>query len=244
MKEFLLFSLSFLFLHNSSSAQTGVYHNDAVQLAARIVSNSNIDAEIPQHLIHSIEDALVAVAEYNSKETYLIGQTYTIHTFERVNTSTVHMMVDANANWLNKLLDGKSKIGNALLANLLDRYELDIKVLEELDDIKMLEITSSQPMNMKFIAHELSMIDDVFMTEVPLPTGDGNDIDIKKIEGGWMIAYHLKYNNCESLCKYDHYWHFGVAETGEVSFLGEYGSDLTSYLEETGSYSVVKNESK
>lgn len=243
MKRFLFFSLS-LFLSNVSSAQTTLYYNDAVELAARVVNSSNIDAEIPKHLIHSIEDALVAVAEDHSQEAYLISQTHAIHTFKHINTSSVNIMVDANANWLDKLLAGKSKIGNLPLSNLLERYKLKVQVLEELDGITMLEITSSQPMNMKFIANELSMVDDVFMTEVPLPTGDGSDIDIKKIEGGWMIAYHLKYKNCESLCKYDHYWHFGVTETGVVSFLGEYGSDLTSYMQKADTYSVVKSESK
>ncbi|MCP4439782.1 MAG: hypothetical protein GY810_12635 [Aureispira sp.] len=244
MKVTLLFSLSLFFVYSTTTAQTVSYSNDAVQLAARVVNSSNVAAEIPEHLIHSIHDALMAVAEDNSQEAYLVAQTHNIHTFKRVNTSTVHLMVDANAGWLTKLLAGKSKIGNVPFTNLLERYNLKVSVLDELEDIKMLEITSDQPMNMKFIANELSMIDDVFMTEVPLPSGDGSDIDIKKVEGGWMITYHLKYDNCESLCKYDHYWQFGVTDASQVSFLGEYGSDLSTYIDKTPNYSVVKTESK
>lgn len=208
-----------------TKADQSKYYDDAVQLAARLTSGSN-SAEIPQHLIFTIEDMLVKIANHDSKKSSVVTGQYDIHTFQFVNTHEVHVYAESAIKWVKEIEEGKEKLSNKPLQRVLERYNLKVETLSGANALSTVVFSSENPINIRFIASELSMIDGVMLTEIPAPEGDGNDIQVKQVQGGWVFTYYHKYNNCESGCTNKYYWQFGVSEAGEVNFLGEYGTQL------------------
>lgn len=203
-----------------SKAQSTSLYDDAVQLAARLVVNEP-SGNIPEHLIYSIEDALVAVAENHSVAAQAVSHKYNIHTSPTTNTSHLRIIVGKEAKWLGNLTQSP-------IQTMLPGYTFDIQEIETTDAYTVLRLQSPAALNMKFIANELSIIDDIWMVELPSSAKDGNDIKLRKVEEGFIITYSYKTGNCETGCEETHYWEFGVSPNGDVSFIGEHGSDLAS----------------
>jgi hypothetical protein len=61
------------------------------------------------------------------------------------------------------------------------------------------------------------------MVELPAQNGDGHDIKAKRINGGWVLSFIYKYEDCISGCKKQCDWQFGVDYDNQVKFLGLYG---------------------
>ena len=49
---------------------------------------------------------------------------------------------------------------------------------------------------------------------------------MRQVEEGFLITYCYKAGNCDTGCEETHYWQFGVKSNGEVTFIGEHGTDL------------------
>lgn len=200
-------------------SQESPFYKDAVQLAARIVEESSTEI-IPQDLIHSVEDALAALAENNSSATNAVIYKYSIHALESTNTSNIRLVVDKGAKWVNDLT--KTPIHQAFP----NSKAFDIVEGESTADFTVLELTGKKPLNMKYLANEVSVVNDVWMVEIPVEKKDGNDIQIKKIPNGYLFTFAYKFKNCDIGCEEAHYWEFSVVNGEMVEFVSEYGSDL------------------
>lgn len=215
-----LFSILFFSAWSICQAQDSQYYNDAVQLAARLVVN-DLSADIPEHLVYSIEDALVAVSENPSVAAQAVSLKYDIHTSPIANTSNVRIIVGKETKWLKDL--SKSPVHKMLPA-----HTFNVKMVEETDSYIVLNVASETALNMKFVANELSILDDIWMVELPSNHMDGNDIKLRKINEGFIITYSYKTGNCSTGCEETHYWEFGVEPDGSITFIGEHGSDLAN----------------
>ena len=215
-----LFSITtlFVFIISVTQAQDSEYYQDAVQLAARLVADQP-EGEISEHLIYSIEDALNAIAESPFAAANAVSNKYNIHTQASANTSNVRIIVGKDVAWA-------TDFSQAPIQKLLPNYELTLSQVEETDSYFVLDVASTRALNMKFIANEISVIDDIWMVELPSEAKDGNDIKLRKVEEGFIITYSFKSGNCNTGCEETHYWEFGVKLNGDVEFIGEHGSDL------------------
>ena len=189
-----------------SQAQFDDFSEDALQLAARIVEN-NQSHVIPTKLIYQLANAVV--------------HQYDIHPMNLANTENVFVIVDKNSLWIENL-------SNTPIHNLVpEPSKLSLKVKEETNDYSMLELSYNDPINMKFVANEVSVLDDVWMVEVPIQSMDASDIQVRKISNGFIFTYIYKFKGCETGCEEAHYWEFSVSDNGMVEFINEYGSDIT-----------------
>lgn len=206
---------------------------DAVQLAARSAAALNESAEISNNMAAELAVALEAIALDDSDPAYMVTQRLNIHTFPYANTSNIRVYLDASAKWAKQLADDKKELEQTPLREWASLHNLSISSREEMDGIVMLELKSSDAKNMKYIANEVSFESDVIMVEVPAPSGDGHDIQAKRVHNGWMITYIYKYKDCLSGCKKQYQWQFGVSNDGLVEFMGAYGEMPPVLLDES-----------
>jgi len=218
IKLFSISTLFVLFAVSVSQAQNSAYYNDAVQLAARLVAEEPT-GEISEHLIYSIEDALNSVAQSSSVAANAVAHKYSIHTSPTANTSNVRIIVGKDAEWIENLTQTP-------IHKIVPTFELKIALIEETDSYVVLDVSSERAINMKFIGNEISVIEEIWMVELPSIAKEGNDIKLRQVEEGFIITYCFKAGNCETGCEEKHYWEFGVKPNGEVTFIGEHGTDL------------------
>lgn len=232
-----LFSVTILLSMMQSyliQAQDSEYYKDAVQLSARLVEKE-FSYEIPEHLIYSIEDALTAVSHCSFLAANTVCHQYDIHSSPTTNTYNLRIIVGKDAAWSEDL--SKTPI-HKIFPFLM------VKQHEETDAYFVYDISSENPINMKFIANELSVIDDIWMVELPSVSKTGNDIKLNRDEAGFFtILYSLKMGSCEVGCNDRHYWKFKVSPGGDVEFLGEHGADLSnSEKEEKDFFSLLDEQ--
>jgi hypothetical protein len=216
-------------------AQNSEYYKDAVQLSARLVEK-NFSYEIPEHLIYSIEDALIAVSHSSFLAANVVCHKYDIHSSPTTNIHNLRLIVGKEAAWSNDL-------SNTPVHQIFSF--LTVKELEETDAYYVYDISSAKAINMKFIANELSVIDDIWMVEMPSLSKTSNNIKVAQNENGsFTIVYSLKMGSCELACNDRHYWKFEVSPGGNVQFVGEHGADLSNPEKEEKDFFSLLDEQK
>lgn len=222
---FMLILLFFIFFSFNTKAQNDSYSNDAVQLAARLVANQPT-GEISEHLIYSIEDALIAVAQSPYVAANAVTHRYSIHTNPTVNVNNARIILSKEAAWSKNIAENP-------IQKILPNYEFTLEVTETTDTYVILNFTSQKTINMKFIANEISYLENVWMVELPTSSLHKDDIQLKEIEGGYILTYIYHTGSCEGACGETHYWNFEVEHNGTVKFLGEHGVDLALNSQDT-----------
>lgn len=222
---FTLTILSFIFLCSNVQAQDNSYSKDAVQLAARLVANQSV-GDISEHLIYSIEDALMAVAQSTYVAASAVAYRYDIHTSPTENTTNLRIILGKEAAW-------SQNISENPIQKILPNYKFTLEVTETTDAYVVLNLSSEKAINMKFIANEISFLEHVWMVELPTASLNKDDIRLKEIEDGYLLTYVYHTGSCEGVCGETHYWTFEVKHNGRVKFLGEHGADLAVNSQDT-----------
>lgn len=227
MKQVLLSVPFFLASLTGTQAQETqpTLHDDALQLAGRLASMLGESPTIPTAQVQAMEQALWAVAHSDLPQAKLVCEEYQIHTFPKSNLFDIQFYVESGVQWAQELANGKAS-ENAVLAKIMAEHQLQAELLSDENGLMAFRLHAENAVNARYIANQLSMVDPVLLTEVPIVEGDGNDISIKNVQGGWLITYSLRFNNCSIVCKNEHSWQFGVTTGGEVVFVGEYGDSL------------------
>ncbi|BDS13471.1 hypothetical protein [Aureispira anguillae] len=218
-----LFSIVILLvilINSTSIAQNSTYHKDAIQLAARLTTDK-ATSSISEHLIYSIEDALVAVSEDPSIAANAVTYRYDIHASEIANVSNIRIIIGKESDW------GKDLSQNPI-QRTFPAYDLKLEVVETTDAYIVLDASSTKPLNMRFVANEISILDGVWMVELPGGSSTDSDIKLRVVEEGYIITYSYQTGDCLGSCDEVHYWEFGVEHNGNVTFLGEHGADLAA----------------
>lgn len=210
--------LSSIFFSFKGQTQDDSYNKDAIQLAARLVVSQST-GEISEHLIYSIEDALIAVAQSPYVAANAVAHRYDIHTSPTANISNARIILGKEAAWSQDISDNP-------IQKILPNYKFTLEVIESTDAYVVLNLSSKRAINMKFIANQISYLENVWMVELPTASLNKDDIRLKEIEGGYLLTYVYHTGNCDGTCGETHYWNFEVEHNGNVKFLGEHGVDL------------------
>ena len=226
MKRLLMLILSFfIFFSAKVQAQYDSYSKDAVQLAARLVMNQPT-GEISEHLIYSIEDALVAVAQSPYVAANAVAHRYDVHTSPTANVKNARIILGKEATWSENMSENP-------IQKIFPNYEFTLELIETTDTYVVLNFSSEKTINMKFIANEISYLENVWMVELPTKALNKDDIRLKEIEGSYLLTYVYHTGSCEGACGETHYWNFQVEHNGNVKFLGEHGVDLAVNSQDT-----------
>lgn len=207
--------VSGLWLNAQNLSQT------ALQLAARRVEHSQ--ADIPLGIAHEIQKALDAfMASTDSK--VLEVKSHNIEIYEQVNLKNLNLWL-AEDSPLAKLYSQDLQASTSLSA-YLEPYALEVSGVEFREGTSILQVEARSPINMRYLANELSMQLEVDLIEVPMPKHKTSDISIRMLNGNdWVLYYHL-FVEGDGLEKGYHVWEFSYSQSEGLHFVAEYGPQL------------------
>jgi len=214
------------------------YRKDATRLALRLqagngASYSDISADVPKATVESIYDALIAVHQSKLKSAKAVTQTHKLHTFPTPSVDRFFVVYKRDATWATPLRLGDNITDSKEINSLLEDYSLKIDRHVDWDEEhNSFNIIASNSLNVAPVAKAFSQIEDVVLVDMLKPNGDGNDIEIKKLNNGWELSYMIKFDSCISGCKKKHIWTFKIDHNNEVSFIGESGDSLPDWMTE------------
>ncbi len=211
------------------------YKKDAARLALRHLSNQNpydkLPALLPRELVGSIYDALLAVHTSEVKEASIVTNKHRLHTFPIPSIDGFQVIYEKKAIWGIKEDTDDLQITNNEIGNLLESYQLKIDSHGEWDEEhNFFHVRTTEFINVAPILKAISSLRGVKLTSDLIPNGDGNDIELRKIEKDWLIDYIIKFDNCISGCKNKRTWRFRVSESGKVTFIKVFGEPLPSWM--------------
>lgn len=211
------------------------YMRDATRLALRHASKGSdyhsVEIEAPRDMVISIYNALIAVHQTSGAESNLVTKVHKLHTFPVPSVDNFQVIYERNAKWATPLRLGDCSTTNDEINGLVEKYDLLINNnIEWDDDHNSFNVRSSQSLNIAPIASSFSNISGIYKTDLLVPSGDGNDIEVTKNENTWTISYIIKFDSCFSSCKKQHRWVFEVEENGKVNFIEESGDELPSWM--------------
>ena len=193
---------------------------DALQLAARRVEHRQ--ADIPNDLALQIEAALEALRQ-SSDEKALEVQRHGIKAYPQVNTESLDIWLAENSALAEAYLADPQAYTS--LSPYLEPYGLTVKNVSNKAGSLVLHVEANYPVNMRFLADELSMNLEIDMVEVPMPKHRQTDITARMLNGGdWVLHYHLFFDQSSFEEGY-HVWEFNYSKENGLQFVAEYGAD-------------------
>lgn len=212
-----------------------IYKIDATRLAIRLLSKEQRSSvqtvRVPEELVQSLYNALVAVrvSDYSAIDT--IARIYYVRTFPVPNVEHITLMFEHDAEWIEPLKQRKDSTGSPSINRLIREYNLVMTKMTYVDEERGgLTLQSREPINIPALTLKFFTEEGVLAIEETLTFGDGNDINISRTKEGWEVVYSLRFGNCVNQCDQKHDWTFTVSEGGEVSYLGNEGNTIPPWL--------------
>ena len=210
-----------------SNHQKNQYKKDATRLALRqlVGGNSfeNLDAEVPKEMVESIYSSLIAIHTSGLPEAEIVTTQHKLHTFPTPTVDRLIVIYKRDATWAIPLRLGDDVTDNDKINELSEKFKLKIDRHVEWDEEHFsFNMRAEESLNLAPLAKDLSTVESVTLVDMMEPNGDGNDIELKKLENGWEINYIIKFDRCISGCKKRHTWSFEVIN-GKVNFKEESG---------------------
>lgn len=213
------------------------YRKDATRLALRLVSKNNdfksINANAPEQMVESIYSSLVAVHQSEHTMAKKVTQKHKLHTFPIPSVDRFFVVYKREAVWAKPLRLGDTTTDSEEINSLLEKYGLVIdKHVDWDEDHNSFNVRANKSLNLAPVAGDFSKIDGIVLVDLLMPSGDGNDIEIQKIDNGWEFNYMIKFDSCITGCQKKHVWTFKVLNNENVEFVGESGDDLPEWMSE------------
>ncbi len=213
------------------------YKKDATRLALRLVSNDGdyhaLNAEAPKEMVSSIYNALVAIHQSEHPMAKLVTRTHKLHTFPKPSVDRFFVVYKREAPWAKPLRLGDTSTDSEEINSLLDQYGLVIdKHVDWDEEHNSFNVKAKESLNIAPIANAFSSVEEIVLVDLLMPNGDGNDIEIVKLDNGWELKYMVKFDSCISGCKKKHIWTFKVIDGKQVIFVGESGDELPAWMSE------------
>jgi hypothetical protein len=212
-----------------------IYKVDATRLAIRLLSKeqrlSKQTVKVPEDLVQSIYNALVAVrlSDYSAVDT--IASIYYIRSYPTPNVEHLTLMFEHDAPWIEPLKRKVDTTASPSINRLIREHNLMMTKMVYVDEERGgLTLQSREPINIPALTMKFFSDEGILAIEETLPYGDGNDININRTAEGWEITYSLRFGNCVNQCDKIHDWKFAVSASGEVSFLGSSGHSIPPWL--------------
>lgn len=230
----------------AQSLPVDYYHDDAVQLVARLVADDNTTDELPATLIDSVEFILWRVQSCDHPKAKIVAEKYAIHARQSCNTHSFSFIVDGKVSWAQRLIDQQTDLSRTPLQEIVAAYKgTGIRLISHAGGLFHFAFYSERNMNMSFFSRQISMLRDIDMvflgTSVQSSPTDfyPYDIRLRRISAGWIVSFHYRES---PYADGDYHWQFGVPDKGKVRFLGEYGEvmppdyELTTQEPPTATY--------
>jgi len=233
-------SLGNLTFNNSSDKKLSEnkkqkYRKDATRLALRLISDNgeyyDLEAKVPEQEVSSIYNALVSIHESDLAEAKVVTRMHKLHTFPVPSVDQFFVVYDRTAEWAIPLRLGDMSTDSEEINNLIAEYGLVIDKHVEWDEQKnSFHIKATRSLNIAAIAKEFSKVEGVVLTDLLMPDGDGNDIEVEQVGNNLEIRFLVKFGSCITGCKSQHIWTFQVSDQNEVSFINESGDELPDWM--------------
>ena len=212
-----------------------IYQVDATRLAIRLLSKEQRAAQqtvkVPEDLVQSIYNALVAVRTSDYGAVDSISRIYYIRSFPNPNVERLTLMFEHDAPWIEPLKRKVDTTGSPTINRLIREHNLVMTKMVYVDEERGgLTLQSREPINIGALSNRFFADEGVLAIEETLPFGDGNDISISRTKDGWEVVYSLRFGNCVTQCDRTHDWKFSVSAAGEVRFLGSEGQPIPPWI--------------
>jgi hypothetical protein len=198
--------------------------NTAIQLVARM-SEKEDGLELSSTFVNSLSNALEAMLTASNPKAQEAIHTYGVKEAQPL-VSTNKLTVYLSRENLSTRYCEDLKNAACSLFPILEQYSLKIEGMKSSESILELSLESDRPLNMNYLAHELSQHEDILMVEIPKNVLQGNDIQARRRPNGWILSYTLKTQSCGLACQQSHIWEFEVTDDGNINFITEYGDSL------------------
>ena len=215
------------------------YRKDATRLALRLISKNkeyqNLEAKVPDQLVTSIYNALIAVHSSTIEKAIEVTQLHKLHTFPVPSVDNFLVVYRRDADWAKPLRLGDLSTTNPTINTLCEQYSLKISSNVEWDDEhNSISVRADESLNIAPIANDFKSVEGISEVDMLVPNGDGNDIEIFEKDNKWEIHYIIKFDNCFSGCKQRHSWVFEVDKANSgVNFVQEAGNELPEWMKKS-----------
>ena len=218
-----------------SDFQRHRYEKDATRLALRLMSEDQpydqLEAEVPQEMVSSILNALMQIHHSELEAAKTVTQIHKLHTFPIPSVDHFFVVYQRDAPWSMPLRLGDNTTDSPEINAILKQYGLVIDKHLEWDERKnSFHVKAKKSLNIAAIAKKFSGVEGVVLVDLLMPEGDGNDIELKRLEDRWEFDYKVKFGGCISGCKRQHIWTFQVTDNDEVYFVKESGDTLPDWM--------------
>lgn len=206
------------------------FQRDAARLALRIESEKQdlrtMNISISKGSIDVFFNMLTQI--YLQDETARSIARCNVHTFANPSTDQITVVYDKNVEWASQLRQGTGQAGK--VTELLERYDLIIeKHIQWNDAQEAIAIRSVEPLNMAALANEFYKIPGVASIDLNLPAEPGNDIQVRRGNGGWEISYIMRFGEIKGDIK-AHVWTYQVLDNGVIRLHSETGAPIPASM--------------
>lgn len=206
---------------------------DAARLALRLESDKEDlryqSVYLPQDKVNGIYGLLTNI--YLSGEMAQSIEKCNVHTFPNPSIDHLVLVFNKNVTWAAPLRNGITETDNKAINKLLNTYNLVIEKYVNWNDLQdAITIRSKDALNMAALATEFNNIEGVTEVDLGLPKVTGNDIKMKRINGGWEFEFILKFGAYSDGGGKQHSWKYSALDTGKVTFLSEGGDPIPSWM--------------
>lgn len=209
------------------------FKRDAARLALRIKAEREElryqNIVIPRDLMDNFYGILSNI--YLRDETAKSIAKCNVHTFPNPSIDHFVVIFDKNVSWAEPLRQGISETSSEDINDLLDEYDLIIEKHVNWNDTQdAITIRSKEPLNMAALANEFYNVEGVSEIDLGIPKVGGNDIEVRRVSGGWEINYVLKFGSYISGNGKKHIWKYKAGDDGSVQFIAEEGDAVPSWM--------------
>lgn len=206
---------------------------DAARLALRLEGEKEDlryqAVYLPQDKVNGIYNLLTSI--YLSGETAQSIEKCNIHTFPNPSIDHLVLVFNKNITWAAPLRNGITETDNKVINKLLNTYNLVIeKYVNWNDKSDAITIRSKDALNMAALANEFDNIEGVTEVDLGLPKVGGNDIKMKRINGGWEFDFVLRFGAYSDGAGKQHIWKYSATDAGKVAFVSEGGDPIPSWM--------------
>ena len=154
-----------------------------------------------------------------------------VHTFPDPSIDHFVVIFDKDAEWASPLRQGISETTSDDINDLLDEFDLIIEKHVQWNDTQdAITIRSREPLNMAALANEFYNIDGITEIDLGIPKAGGNDIQIRRVQDGWEVAYILRFGSILSGEGKSHIWSYKALDNGGIKFMEETGDEIPSWM--------------
>ena len=186
-------------------AQSPVTPHNIEALAAQVTKDQQ-SYLVSKHVIQDVSEALegVTITDKFLSVSEELGEVVVANN-KSMHTLYVHAFQNKWTNHDNPLHD---MIGG--------EFEYTFSKVKTSEGMDVFKLESKEPFNVNFISRKISMLDDVFLVDIPSLKKLDTNIIVNKLEDGYTFTF-VKNNGSNDL-----HWKFYISDDGFVMFINKY----------------------